>query len=123
MNLRRLTTIVATIALAVGVSAGAASAAPPTGTMGDQNAQLRALIIQVYQAELNNMPQYRDVNNFGQALSAGFFGNTANSSDNGNGVTPSLAPGIWVCVYEAGSCVDTEKGTSYGELVSDYRTQ
>lgn len=118
--LKRLLMFTAVVAVVLG-GAGTALAAPKAGTVGADNAALREAITGFYQSELNGNPAYRDVDNFGEAIASGYFGNTANVSDHGNGVTPSLAPGPWVCVYVAGSCVDKTMGTTWGELVSDFR--
>lgn len=56
--------------------------------------------------------------NLGQAVAAGWMGNTSNPRPSGHGVLPSLAPGIWVCVYDNGICVDKELGSPFGEFVS-----
>lgn len=57
----------------------------------------------------------------GKAVSAGYMGNTSNPRPSGNGVLPSLAPGIWTCVYVNNACVDKILGDPFGAAVSETR--
>jgi hypothetical protein len=54
----------------------------------------------------------------GPYISGYLYGNTTNPSVNGNGVTPSFAPGPWACTDEDDCAGPTTAGGSMGEFLA-----
>jgi hypothetical protein len=55
----------------------------------------------------------------GNLISGEIYGNTSNSSGNGNGVLPSLSPGPWVCGNPQDCAAEpTNAGGSMGDFIA-----
>ena len=109
MNIRLLT---AAAALAATMVPTVAAAEPGTGAEVQSG---HAAIIAVLGTEEHAGAE----GTLGDALAAGYFGNTSNPRPSGHGVLPSLSPGPSVCVYDStGTCIGSEPGLTWGELIS-----
>ena len=54
----------------------------------------------------------------GPTIAGDIYGNTSNPSGNGNGVTPSWAPGPWACDYDPSCAGPTQPGATMGDLLA-----
>ena len=103
------------------VPVGAAYAAPGSGASSVAPGQNKDALTNYYSTTGSPTPSGH-VDNLGQAISAGFYGNTSNAGsspyapDNGHGVTPSISPGPQTV---GGDGPGT--GTSIGDLIQSMR--
>ena len=103
------------------MTAGAAYAAPGNGASSVAPGQNKDSLITIYSATGSPTPS-GSVDNLGQAISGGFYGNTSNAGTspyapaNGHGVTPSISP----CPQTVGGG-GPGTGTSIGEAIQSLR--
>jgi hypothetical protein len=110
--MRRISVVAVGAAALIALAAGPAAAAGKSGASPGQNKD--ALIFYYSTLDPTSSPTPSGtVDNLGQAIAGGFFGNTANASATGHGVIPSVSPGPAV-----GNCSGVVPGSSVGDLIT-----